>query len=154
MPMLLQTPANFKIEKKKIITGHSISVSMPWHAALQSLSLSFTNLSPFSYTVFKMKSSTLTSPGRESCPPTAAETSGKQQPMLPAMFFGLLLVRGATLLPGFCSPLKFQCSKQYSIRLDIPAQHGAPSIIQKILQYTSLSCRPSHQPLNTGVSVS
>lgn len=92
-------------------------------ACSTSVSLSYSSdLSPFSYTVFKMRSSTLTSPGRESCPPTAAETSGKQQPMLPAVFFGLPLVRGAAPLPGFCSPLRFQCSKQYSIRLYLPAQ--------------------------------
>lgn len=92
VPMLLQTPANFKTEKK-IITETSISASMPWHTVLQSLSLLYgSNLRPFPYIVFKIKNSALTSPGRESCPPTAAETSGKQQPMLPAVFFRMLLV--------------------------------------------------------------
>lgn len=124
VPMLLQTPANFKTEKKKIITASQFRCPGMQHFILSLLYSS--NLSQFSYTVFKTKSSTVTSPGRESCPPIAAETSGKQQPMVPAVFFRLPSVRGAALLPGFCSPLKCQCSKQYFIRLYIPAQQGAP----------------------------
>lgn len=109
-------------------------------ACSTSVSLSYSSkLSQFSYAVFKIKSSTLTSPDRESCPPTAAETFGKQQPMLPARFFGLSLVRGPTLLPGFCSPLKFQCSKQYSIGLYIPVQQGAPSIMPLLVVILHIS---------------
>jgi len=140
--MLLQTPANFKTEK---IKDYNWTQHLSFYALACSTSVSLlyiSNLRPFSYTVFKTKSSTLMSPGRESFPPTAAETSGKQQLVLPALFFGLCLVRGAAPL-RILQPSE---ATMFKAVLYTPAQPGALSIMQKVLQYTSLSCHPSHQP--------
>lgn len=98
MTMLLQTPANFKTEKKKIITGHSIC----FYALACSTSVSLKVKSIFLHSL-QDKKLTPMSPGGESCTPTAAETSGKLQPMLSAVGFGLLLARGTTLQPEFHS---------------------------------------------------
>lgn len=92
------------------------------YGASVSLSLLYgSNLRPFPYIVFKIKNSALTSPGRESCPPTAAETSGKQQPMLPAVFFRMLLVTEPC-----CQDLAFPWSfnVQSGISLGFTSQHS------------------------------
>lgn len=121
MPMLLQTPANSKQERISLDTASQSLCST-------SVSLSCcSNLSPTYYSIFKMslKAQPVRCLADERYPATVAETPGEQHPTL---FSGLPLAR----LPGFCSPLKSQCSKQYF--RGFPAQKG-PLSIKRCSQY-------------------
>lgn len=115
--MLLQTPANFKMEKKEIITGHSISFYAPTRSTSVSLSIAL------SYTVqilvhFLTQSSGWKAPLWWAHVGKATHLQLQKQLVSNSsccLSFCLPLLREAAPLQEFYSLLKFQCfASQFS----------------------------------------